>query len=122
MSDIAKGVGNLFASFAEIIRGIFATIFGLFGTAINTVIGLFKGVFNLAEGAIGFIIGKIARTGTNVHVLGTILSRLDRKSLHHWHSGCCILWIRPVSATPRKTARADFEGSEEDKLNRTQAK
>ncbi|KAL2413215.1 hypothetical protein ABEF95_004293 [Exophiala dermatitidis] len=68
MSDIAKGVGNLFASVAEIIRGIFATIFGLFGHAINTVIGLFKGVFNLAEGAIGFIIGNLFIIGTLVAV------------------------------------------------------
>merc|ERR1712000_394260 len=59
MSDIAKGVGNLFAAVVDIIKGIFATVFNLFQTAINTVIGLFKNVFNLAEGVVGFIIGNL---------------------------------------------------------------
>ncbi|KAJ9616994.1 hypothetical protein H2200_000715 [Cladophialophora chaetospira] len=69
MSDIVKGIGNLFASIAEIfkgifstifdvIRGIFVTIFNLFQGAINAVIGLVKETFNLAEGAVGFIIGN----------------------------------------------------------------
>merc|ERR1711964_557737 len=64
MSDIAKGVGNLFAAVVDIIKGIFATVFNLFQTAINTVIGLFKNVFNLAEGVVGFIIGNIFIIGT----------------------------------------------------------
>ena len=57
MSDIAKGVGNLFASVVEIIKGIFATIFNVFQGALNAVIGLFKSVFGLFEGVLGFIIG-----------------------------------------------------------------
>ncbi|EXJ93989.1 hypothetical protein A1O1_02382 [Capronia coronata CBS 617.96] len=64
MSDLAKGVGNLFASVVEIIKGIFTTILHLFEGAVNTVIGLFKSVFNLAEGVVGFIIGNIFILGT----------------------------------------------------------
>ncbi len=80
MSDIAKGVGNLFASVVEIIKGIVTTIFGLFQGALNAAIGLLKNVFNLAEGVLGFIIGKfvsesrrISLTGLgNLFIIGTL--------------------------------------------------
>jgi len=82
MSDIVKGVGNLFYSVLEIIQGIFSTILSVFQGAINTVLGLFKNVFNLAEGVVGFIIGMWSdcmkgipqtdfATG-NIFILGTL--------------------------------------------------
>lgn len=82
MSDIAKGVGNLFTSVLEIIKGIFTTIFSVFEGAVSTVIGLFKNVFNLAEGVVGFIIGmwsqraeeplKLTEHIGNIFILGTL--------------------------------------------------
>jgi phage-related protein len=81
MSDIAKGVGNLFASVLEIIKGLFTTAFNLFEGALNAVIGLIKNTFNLAEGVLGFIIGmyraliapivRLIAAG-NIFILGTL--------------------------------------------------
>ncbi|KIW99307.1 uncharacterized protein Z519_00970 [Cladophialophora bantiana CBS 173.52] len=64
MSDIVKGVSNLFASIFEIIRGIFVTVFNIFEGALNAAIGLLKNTFNVAEGVLGFIIGNIFIIGT----------------------------------------------------------
>ncbi|KAJ9625993.1 uncharacterized protein PV06_01595 [Exophiala oligosperma] len=64
MSDIAKGVGNLFAAVFDIIKGIFTTILNVISGAINAAVGLVKNVFNMAEGVVGFIIGNIFIIGT----------------------------------------------------------
>jgi hypothetical protein len=81
MSDIAKGISNLFASVFEIVKGLFTTAFNLFEGALNAVIGLIKNTFNLAEGVLGFIIGRcremIAPNLTltaagNIFILGTL--------------------------------------------------
>ncbi|EXJ76539.1 uncharacterized protein A1O5_01047 [Cladophialophora psammophila CBS 110553] len=64
MSDIVKGVSNLFASIFEIIRGIFVTVFNIFEGALNAAIGLLKNTFNAAEGVLGFIVGNIFIIGT----------------------------------------------------------
>lgn len=83
MSDIAKGVGNLFAAVFDIIKGIFTTILNVISGAINAAVGLVKNVFNMAEGVVGFIIGKF-RTSTflqgglgltclgNIFIIGTL--------------------------------------------------
>ncbi|KAH0841860.1 hypothetical protein FOPE_07132 [Fonsecaea pedrosoi] len=64
MSEIVKGVSNLFASVFEIITGIFITAFNIFEGALDAVIGLLKNTFNLAEGVLGFLIGNIFLIGT----------------------------------------------------------
>ncbi|KEF51527.1 uncharacterized protein A1O9_12444 [Exophiala aquamarina CBS 119918] len=64
MSDIAKGVGDLFASIVEIVKEIFITIIHVFEGAFNAVVGIFKGVFNMTEGVLGFIIGNFFLLGT----------------------------------------------------------
>jgi hypothetical protein len=98
MSDIAKGVGNLFAAVVDIIKGIFATVFNVFQAAINTVIGLFKNVFNLAEGVVGFIIGessKLHRASSssaltyagNIFIIGTLCALYFGYQLYQQRQG-----------------------------------
>ncbi|KAK5463026.1 hypothetical protein LTS15_002738 [Exophiala xenobiotica] len=91
MSDIAKGVGNLFAAVVDIIKGIFATVFNVFQAAISTVIGLFKNVFNLAEGVVGFIIGPqqvLALTyAGNIFIIGTLCALYFGYQLYQQRQG-----------------------------------
>ncbi|KAK4940701.1 hypothetical protein LTR10_019211 [Elasticomyces elasticus] len=93
MSDIAKGVGNLFYSVLEIIQGIVSTIFSVFQGAINTVLGLFKNVFNLAEGVLGFIIG-------NIFILGTLAALYFGYILYQQRQGKN---PAPISRAAKKT-------------------
>ena len=112
MSDIAKGVGNLFAAVVDIIKGIFATVFNVFQTAINTVIGLFKNVFNLAEGVVGFIIGKISQLQRDP---ASSCANIRRQYLHHWHIVRSVLRISIVPTTSRQKPCSHFEsGNKED--------
>jgi hypothetical protein len=112
MSDIAKGVGNLFAAVVDIIKGIFATVFNVFQAAINTVLGLFKNVFNLAEGVVGFIIGKIPDLQ---RASPSSSANKCRQYLHHWHIVRSVLRIYTVSTTSRQKPSSAFEsGNKED--------
>jgi phage-related protein len=62
MSDIVKGIGNLFASLFEIITGVIGTAINAVTSTISAVIDVFIGIitnlFNIAEGVAGLILGK----------------------------------------------------------------
>lgn len=62
MSEIIKGISNLFASIFQVLEGtiktIVNTIIGAISTVLDVIIGLFKSLFSLAEGVIGLVIGK----------------------------------------------------------------
>ena len=62
MSEIIKGISNLFASIFQVLEGtiktIVNTIIGAISTVLDVIIGLFKSLFSLAEGVVGLVIGK----------------------------------------------------------------
>ncbi|KAJ1335088.1 hypothetical protein MN608_01823 [Microdochium nivale] len=73
---VTSGIGHLVESVAEVIRGIFATIFHIFEGAISavlhffqliisTVLGVFQGFAHFVENTLGFAVH-------NFFILGTI--------------------------------------------------
>jgi hypothetical protein len=107
MSDIVKGVGNLFASIFEIFKGIIVGIFNIFEGALNAVIGLVKNTFNLAEGVIGFLIGVSQSQETT----STTLLINNRQLLHLGHSRCRVLWVSTAPAAPGQAASSYLKDS-----------
>ena len=107
MSGVAKGIGDLFASVFEIIKGIFQAIGSTIATAFSAVTGLIGSVFDLFEGMVGFVLGK------HTHLL-QITSKLTRvrQHLHYRHDRSCLLRICLVSSTTGQVDHTTSRGKE----------
>ncbi|KAH9898957.1 hypothetical protein F4778DRAFT_782555 [Xylariomycetidae sp. FL2044] len=77
---IASGIGHLFESVLEVIRGIFSTIVGFFQMILNTILGLFSSFVNFVEGTLGFAIH-------NFFILGTIAAAVFGYMLYTQRQG-----------------------------------
>lgn len=55
---VTSGIGHLFESVIEVIRGIFAAIFNAFALVLHTIADAGKGAVHFIEGTLGFAIRK----------------------------------------------------------------
>jgi phage-related protein len=60
---ITSAIGDLFASFYELIASVFNGIYNIIHTAISIVVGFFTGIFNLIAGVIKETLHATGSTG-----------------------------------------------------------